>query len=71
MKKRTLNDSAQGGIELASEDLDDQEIFFSLDQAEYDGLKIKPGQLVSYELCRGDNGRYYAINLKVIDGEED
>lgn len=44
--------------------------FFSLDPAELEALKIKAGQMVSYDLCRGDNGRYYAINLEVVDEEE-
>lgn len=69
MKKQKSTDSAD--IEEASENLDEQEIFFSIDQAEIDSLKIKAGQLVSYELCRGDNGRYYAINLEVVGAQEE
>ncbi|SDS08164.1 hypothetical protein SAMN05216496_0744 [Pseudomonas sp. Z003-0.4C(8344-21)] len=26
---------------------------------------IKAGQKVTYDLVRGDNGRYYAVNLKL------
>ncbi|EJM65773.1 hypothetical protein [Pseudomonas sp. GM55] len=64
------NSTDSDGIESPTEDLDEQEIFFSIDQSEIDRLKIKAGQQVSYELCRGDNGRHYAINLEVVDVQE-
>ncbi|MBV7569158.1 hypothetical protein [Pseudomonas sp. PDM27] len=64
------NSSGSPDTENFTEGLEEHEVFFSLDQAELDKLKIKPGQLVSYELCRGDNGRYYAINLEIVDAEE-
>lgn len=68
MKEWSQNNSAD--INTPSEEFNEQNVFFSLDPAELEALKIKAGQMVSYDLCRGDNGRYYAINLEVVDEEE-
>jgi hypothetical protein len=57
--------------EVPLEELDEQSVFFSLDPAELKSLNIKPGQMVSYDLHKGDNGRYYAINIEVVDAVDD
>ncbi|WP_223544419.1 hypothetical protein [Pseudomonas sp. A-B-19] len=68
MKEWSPNDPAD--INFPSEEPNEQHVFFSLDPAELEALNIKAGQMVSYDLCKGDNGRYYAINLEVIDDED-
>lgn len=67
MKKWTSTSPVD--TEVPPEELDEQSVFFSLDPAELERLNIKPGQMVSYDLHKGDNGRYYAINIEVVDAE--
>jgi cold shock CspA family protein len=67
----TRYDSAKGGMGMITAHLDGQEIFFRVRSVEEGGPVIKVGQQVSYEVQLGPDGQYYAVNLEVIDGEED
>lgn len=61
------NSTSSADTEIPLDELDDDSVFFTIDPAELEGLNIKPGQMVSYDLHKGDNGRYYATNIEIVD----
>ncbi|WP_166364218.1 cold-shock protein [Pseudomonas akapageensis] len=60
-------DSAKGGFGYITAHCNGADIFFRVRSVEDGGPAIKEGQTVTYELMQGKDGRYYAINIEIVD----
>ncbi|WP_248799370.1 cold shock domain-containing protein [Pseudomonas sp. MWU13-2105] len=60
-------DAARGGIGVITAHVDGRELFFHVRSAADGGPKLRAGDTVSYEVVRGADGQFYAINLEVLD----
>jgi len=65
MQKPTLAPTERvATVDVAS--ANDQQIYFCVQPIAEGGPSIRPGDLVSYELMYGSDGRCYAINVEVL-----
>lgn len=45
-------------------------IIFCIDRGHPDFKHIKAGQKVTYDLVRGDNGQFYAVDIRLAQDED-
>ena len=60
-------DSARGGVGVITAHVDGRELFFHVKSVADGGPKLKSGDTVTYEVVQGEDGRFYAINLEVVE----
>ncbi|MEF9672066.1 cold shock domain-containing protein [Pseudomonas sp. MWU13-2100] len=62
-------DSARGGIGVITAHVGGRELFFHVKSATDGGPELKAGDTVSYDVVRGEDGQFYAVNLEVVESD--
>ncbi len=62
-------DTARGGIGVITAHVDGRELFFHVKSAADGGPTLRAGDTVTYDVVQGADGRFYAINLEVVEAD--
>ncbi|MNR41186.1 hypothetical protein D3C85_1595460 [compost metagenome] len=59
--------STESELSVSTPTFREQDIFFQTAPATPEGLVLREGQVVSYELVQGPQGQWFAVDIKIIE----